>query len=148
VTLRHDGIARQTSDVVHVSAGARLNLHAVASFHQRSRQAVIGVQVWSVARNLSVYDTTTDLVGLPPFNVEAGTSIALDLALDVHLGRGVYEIVVHAYDMATTGFISPPRSVATFVVGDTKSQDHAIANLYLRAMLVARTETQDSQVLV
>jgi len=155
VVLRYDGIQSASTDVVHVTPGAMLEIEATASFREHVRQAVVGVQIWSVARNLSVYDATTDLVGLPPCDIEPGTSINVQMSLDLHLGRGVYEVVMHVYDLVRQGFVAHPRSVGTFVVDDVRAQDHAIANLYLRAKMASsagaqqsHAGTQESQVLV
>jgi lipopolysaccharide transport system ATP-binding protein len=117
--------------------GARVDLEVELLFERPVSDALVGVVVWDLARNLYVYGATSDALGIERIQAEAGERFKFAFAFVAHLARGAYAIEVNIYDRQRQSSIAILMPAKQFSVQETVSYN-GVANLYLQGTLVEK----------
>ena len=116
--------------MVEVDAGDRLTLDVTVEFRAAYDNVTLAFAVRDVTRDLYVYGTNSEQVGVPPCSVRAGDVRRFTFCFQANLTRGVYGVELAVEDHDRHRFAALVRGACHFHVVENVTYD-GIANLYL-----------------
>jgi lipopolysaccharide transport system ATP-binding protein len=126
-------------DAFEIEPGEQLTLDVTLEFHLEVERATVGIVVWDLTRELYVYGASSDFIGIPFVQADAGETKQFTFSFDANLTRGLYALEVNVVDFDRHRFLGLARGIRHFQVVEHVSSD-GVANLYLKGReLSART---------
>jgi hypothetical protein len=116
--------------MIEAAPGDWLTLDVTVEFRAPLDACTIAFAVRDVARDLYVYGTNSEQVGLARFSTEAGDVRHFAFSFQANLTRGVYGVELAVEDHDRYRFAALVRGACHFQVVEDVSYD-GVANLYL-----------------
>ena len=116
-----------------IASGRQVRLRTSLRFHRALRSAVIGINVWDLARGLCAYSAASDAVGVPVIQGQASEHAVYEFEFDANLAQGVYAIEVTVFDQERQEQIARLMPAAQFTVTE-RATYNGIANLFMRGL--------------